>query len=66
MKFIQHQYRHQVSLFPECIEDYMGENNPVRVIDAFVESLNLADAGFIRTTPKETGRPLFFHWWSLN
>jgi len=59
MKYIQGQDRHQVSLFPECIEDYIDENNPVRVIDAFVESLNLSDAGFIRTTPKETGRPSY-------
>lgn len=59
MKYIQGQDRHQISLFPECIEDYIDENNPVRVIDAFVESLNLTEAGFIRTTPKETGRPSY-------
>lgn len=57
MKYIQGQDRHQISLFPECIEDYIDENNPVRVIDAFVENLNLTEAGFNRTTPKETGRP---------
>ncbi len=59
MKYIQSQDRHQISLFPEYIEDYIDENNPVRVIDAFVESLNLTEAGFIRTTPKETGRPSY-------
>ena len=59
MKYIQGQDRHQISLFPECIEDYIDENNPVHVIDAFVESLNLAEAGFIRTMPKETGRPSY-------
>ena len=53
------QDRHQISLFPECIKDYIDENNPVHVIDAFVESLNLAEAGFIRTMPKETGRPSY-------
>ncbi|HWT76410.1 MAG TPA: IS1182 family transposase [Mobilitalea sp.] len=57
MKYIQGQDRHQISIFPECIEDYIDENSPVRVIDAFVESLNLTEAGFCRTAPKETGRP---------
>jgi transposase len=41
----------------ECLEDYISEENPVRVIDAFVDSLDLNLAGFIRTIPKETGRP---------
>jgi transposase len=40
MKYIEGQDRHQISLFPEFIEDYIDENNPVRVIEAFVESLN--------------------------
>lgn len=57
MKYIQGQDRSQIMLFPDCIEDYVGEDNPVRVIDAFVDSLDLAEAGFYRTTPKETGRP---------
>lgn len=57
MKYIQGQNRHQITLLPDCIEDYIGEENPVRVIDAFVESLDLHKAGFCRSTPKETGRP---------
>jgi len=57
MKYIQGQDRSQITLFPDCIEDYVAEDNPVRVIDAFVDSLNLAEAGFCRTTPKDTGRP---------
>ncbi len=57
MKYIQGQDRHQLTLFPDCIEDYIGEDNPVRIIDAFVDSLDLTEAGFNRTTPKETGRP---------
>ena len=56
MKYIEGQNRTQITLFPDCIDDYVGESNPVRVIDAFVDSLDLADAGFHRTTPKETGR----------
>jgi transposase len=59
MKYIQGQNRHQIVLFPECIEDYIGEDNPVRVIDAFVEGLDLSKLGFIRTIPKQTGRPAY-------
>ncbi len=59
MKYIEGQDRHQISLFPECIEDYIDENNPVRVIDAFVDSLDIKAAGFVRTAPKETGRPAY-------
>lgn len=59
MKYIQGQDRHQISIFPECIEDYIDENSPVRVIDAFVESLDLLQLGFLRATPKETGRPAY-------
>lgn len=57
MKYIEGQDRTQITLFPDCIEDYVGEDNPVRVIEAFVDSLALAEAGFYRTTPKDTGRP---------
>ncbi len=59
MKYIEGQDSHQISLFPECIEDYIDENNPMRVIDAFVESLNLTETGFVRATPKENGRPSY-------
>jgi len=45
MKYIQGQDRTQITLFPDCIEDYVGEDNPVRVIDAFVDSLDLAELG---------------------
>jgi transposase len=57
MKYIQGQSRNQITLLPDCIEDYVGEENPVRVIDAFVESLDLTEAGFCRATPNKTGRP---------
>lgn len=59
MKYIQGQNRHQIALFPDCIEDYIGEDNPVRVIDAFVDGLDLSKLGFIHTTSKETGRPAY-------
>ena len=59
MKYIKGQDKSQMTLFPDCVEDFIGEDNPVRVIEAFVESLDLSVAGFIRTIPKETGRPSY-------
>jgi transposase len=46
-------------LFPEAVEDYITEDNPVRFIDAFVASLDLAELGFARPQPAETGRPAY-------
>lgn len=49
--------RSQSLLLPERVEDYMGEHNPVRFIDAFVNGLDLGALGFRRVKPKATGRP---------
>lgn len=49
--------RSQTLLLPEAIDDYVGSDNPVRFIDAFVDGLDLAAAGFTRVDPKSTGRP---------
>jgi len=49
--------RSQTLLLPESVDDYVGADNPVRFIDAFVEKLDLAAAGFGRALPKATGRP---------
>jgi transposase len=49
--------RSQTLLLPEVVDDYVGADNPVRFIDAFVDQLNLATAGFARVMPKATGRP---------
>jgi len=57
MAYIQGEDRHQITLFPEAIDDYISEENPVRVIEAYVNTLNLAELGFLKTEPKETGRP---------
>ena len=57
MKYIEGQNREQVTFLPECIEDMIGEDNPVRVIDAFVDSIDMNKVGFIRSIPKNTGRP---------
>jgi transposase len=49
--------RGQSSLFPERLEDWVEEDRPVRVIDLFVDDLDLVDLGFERTTSARTGRP---------
>jgi transposase len=46
-------------LFPESVEDYITADNPVRFIDALVSKLDLAELGFNRTQPAETGRPAY-------
>ena len=51
--------RRQSFLLPECVDDYVGEDNPVRVVDAFVDELDLAELGFSRATPADTGRPAY-------
>ena len=45
-RFVEGADRGQSTLFPECLEDWVGEDNPVRVIDAFVDELDLAELGF--------------------
>lgn len=49
--------RSQTLLLPESLDDYVGPENPVRFIEAFVDRLDLTTAGFIRVDPKRTGRP---------
>ena len=49
--------RSQTLLLPESLDEYVGQDNPVRFIDAFVDGLDLAAAGFARVKPKRTGRP---------
>jgi transposase len=55
--FIEGADRNQSTLFPECLEDWIGEDNPVRVIDVFVDELDLADLGFSEIEAAATGRP---------
>ncbi len=54
---IEEANRLQASLFPERLDEYIGDDNPVRVIDAFVDGLDLQGLNFERATPKATGRP---------
>lgn len=56
-RFIEENSRSQSSLFPECIEDYVAQDNPVRVIDAFVDGLEFRQLGFKRAVAEATGRP---------
>jgi len=58
-RFIQGQDRSQSSLFPESLEEYIGEDNTVRVVDAYVDELDLLAMGFERVRPKATGRPSY-------
>ncbi len=55
-RFIEGQVRSQLTLMPESLEDYIGTDNPVRVIDAFVNALDLAEMGF-DPSAAATGRP---------
>lgn len=58
-RFVEGQGRHQVTLLPECLDDFIAEDNPVRVIDAYVEELDLEALGFAGATPAATGRPAY-------
>src|SRR5215467_15382290 len=58
-RFIEGTDRGQSTLFPECLEDWIEENNPVQVIDVFVDELDLAELGFDGVAPEATGRPSY-------
>ena len=58
-RFVEGLDRGQSTLFPECLEDWIGEANPVRVIDVFVDQLDLAELGFRGVDPERTGRPSY-------
>ena len=56
--FIEGESRYQTTLFPEALDEYIQEDNPVRVIDVFVDDLDLALLGF-KTESADTGRPAY-------
>jgi len=58
-RFVEGIDRGQSTLFPECVEDWIDEDNPVRVIDFFVDELDLAEVGFGGVDPEATGRPSY-------
>ena len=53
-RFIKGESRSQITLFPEAVDEYIEEDNPVRVIDVFVDDLDLSTLGF-KTVPADTG-----------
>ncbi|RZI73050.1 MAG: IS1182 family transposase [Pseudomonas sp.] len=58
-RFIEGEDRSQVTLLPECLDDFIGEDNPVRAVDVFVEELDLRSLGFAGADPASTGRPAY-------
>ena len=58
-RFIDGQDRGQLILLPESLDDYVGEDNPVRVVEAFIDELDLAVLGFAGVVPEATGRPSY-------
>jgi transposase len=66
-RFVEGADRGQTTLLPECLEDWIGEDNTVRVIDVSVEELDLAGLGFGGVDPEATGRSSYHpsvHWHS--
>lgn len=58
-RFIKGENRHQCTLLPELLDDYITQDNSVKVIEAFVDELDLFDLGFTKVQPKLTGRPAY-------
>ncbi len=58
-RFVAGADRSQSTMFPEQLDDWIGEDNPVRVVDVFVDELDLGGLGFDRVAPKATGRPSY-------
>ena len=58
-RFIEGEDRKQITLLPECLDDYVGADNPVRIVDVFVDQLKLRGLGFNGVEPAETGRPSY-------
>lgn len=59
MGYIKGVDRNQIILFPECMDDYIKENSPVRVIEEYAEQLDIVKLGFKKAICAETGRPPF-------
>ena len=58
-RFVEGIDRGQAALFPECLEDWIDEDNPIRVVDAFVDKLDLSRVGFDGVVAEATGRPSY-------
>ena len=58
-RFIEGKSRTQVTLLPEWLDDYIAEENPVRVVDVFVDELDVGALGFEGVDPVAMGRPAY-------
>jgi transposase len=58
-RFVEEQDRRQDFLLPASLDDYVAEDNPVRVVEAFIDALDLVAIGFAGATPAHTGRPAY-------
>jgi transposase len=59
MEFINGESREQILMLPDCIDDYITDNNSARVIEAYINSLDMAVLGCSRQQPNATGRPMY-------
>jgi len=58
-RFVEGEDRRQATLLPDCLDDYVTEDNPVRIVEAFIDELDLAALGFAGIVPEVTGRPAY-------
>ena len=58
-RFVEAEDRRQATLLPDSLEAYVTEDNPVRVIEVFIDELDLAAVGFSAVVPAATGRPAY-------
>jgi transposase len=58
-RFVEGADRQQATLLPDTLEDYVAEDNPVRVIDVFIDELDLGALSFAGVVPEATGRPAY-------
>ena len=58
-RFVEGEDRRQSLLLPECLDDYVTEDNPVRVVEVFIDELDLGALGFEGVQPAATGRPAY-------
>jgi transposase len=59
MEFISGESREQIIMLPDCIDDYITDSNSVRVIEAYINSFDMATLGCTRQQPNTTGRPMY-------
>ncbi|VWC81512.1 hypothetical protein BLA18110_02738 [Burkholderia lata] len=65
-RFVEGDDRKQVEPLPECLDDFVAEDNPVRIVEAFVEELDLHTLDFTSVRPSTTGLPSYHRrcgWW---